>query len=261
MTRAFCSAFFALCVALPAVVLAAPGGEPAAVAGDTCAVRKPRPKAKPKAKPKSKPRARRPSKRAPPTQQTLIDRGTIGVRLGATFAWAADDHRSDATQADYETELGGVAGVVYDKAINQFLHYRVGLQYHGRGFATEAGGKTTTATLRYAEVPLEVGVHFAASRTVTPYINIGAYLGALIDKEIRVGGEKDKAAEDRYSTFDYGMNVSVGAWFPMTRTLASAVALTYSHGFADLIDHDEANVHEEDQTFNRAFYIVGQVHF
>ncbi|MCA9557843.1 MAG: PorT family protein, partial [Myxococcales bacterium] len=216
-----------------------------------------------KAKPKSKPRARRPSKRAAPTQQTLINRGTVGVRLGATFAWASDDHRSEATEADYETELGGVAGVVYDKALNQFLHYRVGAQYHGRGFATEAGGKTTTATLRYIEVPLEVGVHFQASRTVTPYINIGAYLGALIDKEVRVGGDKKKELEDRFSTFDYGMNVSVGAWFPMTRTLASAVALTYSHGFADIVDHDAdgVNVHDEDQTFNRAFYIVGQVHF
>ncbi len=253
--------------ALLAALLAPPalGAPTSADSGRDTAGTPKRKTVKPKRKTSKPKTVRKPVRRAaprpPPAQATLLQRGTIGVRLGFTSAWAEDDFSSEAAQSDYSTELGAVAGVTYDKAINQFLHYRTGLQYHGRGFSTEVAGRTTTASLGYVEIPLEGGVHFQAARTVTPYINVGGYLGLKIKTEVRTGGEKDKSAEDNFAAVDYGLNLSLGAWFPMGGAVAASAGLTYSHGFADVIDHDQTKSSEDDQTFNRAFYITGAVHF
>ncbi len=148
---------------------------------------------------------KRAARRGPPKpriSETMLKTGSTGLVIGAGFATQTDDHATGSTENSYGTETGFIIGARYDKIMNRFLGYRVAMQYHSKGSSATTNNVKTEVNLGYLEVPAALFARFKVNRMITPYIYFGPYAAMLLQKEVKIDGNKNKSAADGYSYLD-----------------------------------------------------------
>jgi len=227
-----------------------------------------------KKKKKKKKRARKPAPRRRHTGPTLVDRrlavGTFGLRLGLSSAKTFCDC---VDEPDVDRISGGLIGITKDTSINPSLSYRLEGLLVSKGTeqdievpnaAGELSRDTRELTLSYLELGAQLLMRATMSRAFTAYFGGGPYLAALMDVDARVDGKKERGFDkDVFESGDYGISITGGMLFGVNRHmgLLTSLQLTYSHGVADIDNHNKSRSDEDDTLHNRAFYISGGAHF
>ena len=193
--------------------------------------------------------------------------GTTGLRLGVNSSKTFCDCQDEP---DVDSISGVVAGVTYDKALNHALGYRIEGLYVTKGAQVEMPGADMGETddfdivLTYFEVGGQGILRFTLNRAVSFYLGAGPYIAFLTDMDVRVDGKKARGFNKKiYEDGDYGMSLTGGALFGVNRhyNLLASIQFTYSHGLADIDDHNETKSDDDDTTHTRSFYLTGGVHF
>lgn len=216
---------------------------------------------------KTKRRRRRranPSDPAGWVNEKLLARGSIGLNVGFSSANFECDCYGVRGNEDYDRVTGLVAGLSYDKSVNRFLGYRLSALYHQKGADWNDGGRGYEVILTTGEIAASGIIRYSMSNVTTLYLNLGVYVGAIFDTEATISNEKSRELADQFSFLDYGLNIGAGAFFALSRSrgLMASAQLLYSHGLADLFNHDEvAGLDADDQLLSRAYLVTGAVHF
>ncbi|GHV29530.1 hypothetical protein FACS1894177_00570 [Bacteroidia bacterium] len=177
---------------------------------------------------------------------TLIFCGFVGAMFaqGVKFGVTAGLNVSNQT-LKYESfsiepswKAGFQAGVFMDYAITPQLSLVPELLFTQRGAKLESDGETSSETLNYLQLPINLAYKFDLGSEQKLFPFAGIYLGYALSGTAKYGSESEKikfgSGEEETKALDYGLNIGVG--YQYTHILFK---VQYNFGLANLSNSDE----------------------
>jgi hypothetical protein len=157
---------------------------------------------------------------------------SFGVKLGlnSTAIGVSDDN--SAWNEEQNGKIGLQIGGVAMFEISDMIDLRTGLSYSQKGtsFDVEGYDEMVVYSLDYLEVPLNFAFNIGGDGFS---LNLGPYLGFLINSEISFDGESDDWED--ISSIDFGLDL--GASYLVNETIL--IDVKYGLGLANISDDSD----------------------
>jgi len=153
------------------------------------------------------------------TENTFMDRASIGVKLGLNFPSMA---YSNEGIDDYSSSIyaNGLFEIFGEYNIISPLSVRPGIKFTTRGQHIDESGFSYEFNSKYIELAVPVAYTFQPIKDISPYLLCGPVLGFVRGGDIRYGeGEEisyeTKINENNSSSYAFGLHFGAGLKYPL----------------------------------------------
>ncbi len=129
------------------------------------------------------------------------------------------------------------AGVILNYSTTEHIGFAMDVLWSQEGslVENEDNGVETDLTLQYLRVPLKFAYFFGDFKSdFRPKVTIGPSFGFLMDAQNDTDGSASADVTSYYSTYDIGVNASVGFNWQLRENMWLNTDLNYYNGFTDV---------------------------
>ncbi|MBI4403035.1 MAG: porin family protein [Deltaproteobacteria bacterium] len=176
---------------------------------------------------------------------------SLGIQGGLSMANVSSEPTAD-TGSRTSLSFGATA----DVQLYEWLYLNPELMYVAGGFTSTSGTTTTTTSVNWLAVPVNLKAKFNATPELMPYVFVGPSLGFKLSAK---SGDTDASANVKSTAFDLGFGAGMEYW--VNPSIAILLNGRYVLGLSNTTDQASSALLANVVTKNKMFMFLAGATF